>query len=389
MFRRKFYLICLVIALLFVVKLALGAPTEEWKVKMRNLASALNQLLPDVSSKAQFDKANPKTAAKIEELNKALAAVQDELPHHAKQKELSADPMYAAVLNAFRDDVSTAMMAYKAGRVDYAKTLIRNSVTYCTSCHTRHENQSKFEFPIFAEGYNQLSLTEKMKLLAASRQFDQALDLYEANADYESMKKFDNFELEGATRLAIAIMVRVKQKPDPALAIIDHIKERTQREKEFYKELDGWAAALKEWKAEKPIALKTEDDYRKRIESLMKQARSRQDYPFDEKADVDYLRATSLMHTYLEKFPKSKNLSLVLLNLGKAYEVLQDLGFWSLHEFYYESCIRRAPGTETAKECYSRFEDSTVMGYTGSAGTKVPPEIKRKLDELKSLAFGT
>lgn len=388
MTKRKIFLFLSTLAILIAAQLAFGSGHSDLKVKMRSLAAALNNLLPDISSKNVFDRPGSETKKRMAQLSQALDAVEPDLISHEKMRsQFSADPIYAAVLRAFRDDVRSAISAYNLGRVDYSRALLRSSVSYCISCHTRHENTSEFSFPLFAETFKQLTLSEQMKMMAAARRFDEALDLFESSADFESMKQTDNFELEGATRLAIAILVRVKQSPTPGIELIQKIKNKTQRSKEFYKELDGWLSAFQEWQKEKPRSLKAENDYILEMNELMKRAGKRQDFPFDQKADVDYLRATALMHAFLEKFPRSKEIGRVLLNLGKAYEVLQDLGFWSLHENYYEACIRASPRSPEAKECFSRFEDSVTMGYTGSAGTHVPTEVKKKISELKKLAF--
>jgi len=37
-------------------------------------------------------------------------------------------------------------------------------------------------------------------------------------------------------------------------------------------------------------------------------------------------------------------------------------------------------------DCYRRYEQSIFFGYTGSAGTGLPEDVRNKLKELKNLA---
>ena len=48
--------------------------------------------------------------------------------------------------------------------------------------------------------------------------------------------------------------------------------------------------------------------------------------------------------------------------------------------------FRKSPHSNTADLCYRRYEESVYAGFTGSSGTDIPPEIKRRLVELRGLA---
>jgi hypothetical protein len=71
--------------------------------------------------------------------------------------------------------------------------------------------------------------------------------------------------------------------------------------------------------------------------------------------------------------------------LGRAYEVLDELGSWNLHEAYYETCVQKAPKSSWAKMCFARFEASILQGYSGSSGTHIPAYERDKLKTLKEL----
>ena len=58
----------------------------------------------------------------------------------------------------------------------------------------------------------------------------------------------------------------------------------------------------------------------------------------------------------------------------------------SLHELYYEACVRRAPHTTTSAECFRRFEESIYFGYSGSGGVSLPDDVRKNLAELRDLS---
>lgn len=101
---------------------------------------------------------------------------------------------------------------------------------------------------------------------------------------------------------------------------------------------------------------------------------------------VDYLRASTLLHQELGKNITKKNRAEVLYYLGVVYGLLSDSGFWELPDVYFESCIRELPKSQLAKACYSRYEQDIIVGYSGSAGTFIPTDERKKLTMLKELA---
>jgi hypothetical protein len=62
------------------------------------------------------------------------------------------------------------------------------------------------------------------------------------------------------------------------------------------------------------------------------------------------------------------------------------MSFWTLHETYYERCIHAAAHSAISKQCFERLSDSITLGYSGSGGTRIPPEIESQLAKLKTLA---
>ena len=65
---------------------------------------------------------------------------------------------------------------------------------------------------------------------------------------------------------------------------------------------------------------------------------------------------------------------------------MSEHSFWiTRSDFYYETAIRLAPGSDFAPKALAQLEESLVLGYTGSSGTHVPEDVQLLLAELKDL----
>ncbi len=70
--------------------------------------------------------------------------------------------------------------------------------------------------------------------------------------------------------------------------------------------------------------------------------------------------------------------SKVRLTVGRAYRLSQT-------EYLLETAIRLAPQAPFSGDAFALLEEFVASGYTGSAGTHVPPDVQRHLDELERL----
>ena len=63
------------------------------------------------------------------------------------------------------------------------------------------------------------------------------------------------------------------------------------------------------------------------------------------------------------------------------------INLWTLHEAYYEACIKTAPRTQLAKKCYLRYEAVVITEYLASPyNGQVPVHIRHHLDNLRKIA---
>ena len=372
---------------------------------MHRLAAAMTTLIPYVASDEKFE--DPKNAAAIKaavtDLAKETTSLKASLSAHGTQKSRNHDPLLASLATSFDDDVQTSLEVLGTGERSYAQHLLRNSVSYCTACHTRNESESKYQFPVFKSTLDGLGLYNRLQLLSAARQFNEALSDFEASiaptgktkpATSGAAEKSGPLEVERSSRLALSIAIRVENSEARALDLVSKIQKSKVISANFRKELESWKSAL--------IATRTKDSGSKTPVQQLESARAMVDRAQKAAAatwssgpevsrvpDVEYLRASSMLHTFLEKPSTPLQEAEALYLLGRSYSELQSLGFWSPSDLYFESCVRKAPHTKIAQTCVQQYEDGVTLGYTGSSGVHVPAKIQANLKALRTLANPT
>jgi hypothetical protein len=365
---------------------AAAAPPAGWAEKMHSLSQTLSSLLPMVASRAKFN--DPKNAGEVERDTKQLST----LAHSLKAEEKpNSDPSLRVMSGLFAEDIGRAMDALKNGNRDYARHVLKDTTSYCIQCHTQTNNGPDFPRLSLDIKTDDLKPVDRAEFFAATRQFDRSLEAYTQALTGPDLAKSDPFEWENAARTALAITVRVKNDPKQTLALVTQIEKNKARPKSSAQSLKAWKRSIQDWLKEKPLpAGASETDRLKYAEELVKRAQKRQEFPLDHSQDIVYFRAASILHELMQKPPETENRSEFIARslywAGMAGEATRDMNFWTLHETYYEQCIRSLPHSNQARMCFGKLKDSVTLGYSGSSGVQIPPDVSKRLENFKTLA---
>ena len=367
---------------------AFAESKKEWNGKMAALMSALAELAPSLFT--DDTKANAKADAQFAEQLKRVVEISRDIDQNKSHPVTAApddDPGLVVLSQLFREDLERAVATLEpGGRTDYAKSVVRTSVSYCVACHTRGNGGPQFPLiKAFESGLKSASWLEKLSFKAATRQYDEALADVMRQLDSGESVGSGVFELERGVRIALMIAIRVKANPERAILLAEAVLKSKTAPDSLKFNARTWLKDTRAWQAEPKRNLKTDVD-------LLRAARSLLSAPEDLDgvrtggSEVRHLRASQLMHDLLRLYPKSDAIAEALYLIGSSYDVLGDLGFWSLGETYFQACIRRAPHTEMSERCFDRYENSIILGYTGSRGTVIPSAVRTHLNGLKELS---
>ena len=358
-------------------------PANPVPAKMQKLYLTLSDLLTHSSSSERYsDKSNK---SKIEEDLKILST----LSHTMNDREFKgekSDPTLTILSGYLNEESKSAYDAFKNGKFEYSRNIVRALPGTCIACHSRTDNGAQFDKLGLEPSEGNMSAIEKAEFYAATRQFDRAEKEFLSIIENEKTASEDPYTWEQAIRQSVTVAIRVKKDAQLAKKIID--SALTQKKAAFYvkQDLAQWKKSVDQWLKEPKRTIKTEKGLYAEGARLISEAHKLQKFPMDHSADISYLRASSLYYDLIQLAPTGKHVSEALMMQGICNEVLSPKGFEDLHRLFYEACIRKSPHTQTAMDCYRNYERSTIQGYTGSAGVSVPEDIKQKLLDLFSLS---
>jgi hypothetical protein len=362
-----------------------GKPPEDWPAKMQRLSAVLTDLMPYIASPKKFSA--KENAEKIEKDTSELKS----LAHSLKMGEMpNNDPSMKVVTQLFDEDLGRALSSLRTGNRDYARRILSDTTSYCIRCHTQTNNGPEFPRLTMDFQMKDLKPLDRAELLAATRQFEPALDSFKQALSEPELARSDSFAYETAAREALAISVRVHKEPKEALALIKTIEKNKGLKPSFKKNVAAWKHSLEAWRKEKPTKTpRTALQELNEAEALIKSAGQAERNPLDYSQDIVYERASGLLHDLLQRADRTDELSARALYLsGLASEATRDSAFWTMHETYYEQCIRTRPHTEQARQCFERLKDAIEAGYSGSSGTNIPGDVAKRLESFRALAFG-
>ncbi|MCB0407332.1 MAG: hypothetical protein KDD34_03950 [Bdellovibrionales bacterium] len=354
---------------------------QGWSESMQGLSGEVKQILPFVYSR------------QINYSKKEVKSIQNDLENFAKtahkiapqmgEAYLGDDPMVRFSLDQMTSDVQRASHAVSAGQIKYAKGVMKTVMGHCFRCHsmTTAGSQAKWE----VSNFSGLSLNplEKAELLVATRKYEEATHLLEkALVDDQFMLNLP-FDYEAALRRYLVITVRLKPNPQRAIETFEKVLEKKNLPYYLSRKIDQWRAALREWSRSSSKNQFSLSEARR----LLKKAQTKQSFSKDQAADVEYLRATEVLHQLLLSKRTSDEKANIYYLLGEVYEVLDELGYWSLHETYYESCISEKPHSHLSSQCFHRLQESIYLGYSGSSGVHVPSDELERLKQLRAKAL--
>jgi tetratricopeptide (TPR) repeat protein len=286
------------------------------------------------------------------------------------------------------EDLEYAEAQFKNGNSDYAQRYVLNSTTYCTSCHTSVQKGREISWGR-EDLANSMSPLDRAQYYVALRNFDKALEEYNrilSNPDPSSISTRDWL---ASAKKSLAIAVRIKGDSALGLKIIEQLQASSSVPHSLQQTILQWKLDLVAWQKEnKKKSNPTKfTSQLKEANRLLQSGWKVSQFTTPENGSVYFLRASRVLNHLLDGELDKKQRAQVLYTSGLVAESLKDNNLWTVHEMYYESCIRLVPRTEQAKKCYLRYETLVFSEYLSSPyNGYIPVHIKNQLDQLKKIA---
>lgn len=358
---------------------------ESFSGQMRDMAADVRILVSYIYDREAFQ--SPQARPQILRALRDFANVSHAVDAEAGRKFIGDDLLMEYSIGHLKEDAGRALQSFEAGRYEFSRAVAKASLNHCFRCHSVSDAGGKAHWDLGGLQALKFQPLEKADLLVALRQYDKAIEHMEGLLlkPPQDLAQTPGFDFESLLRRYLALMIRVEKDPKRAIAALEKIAAKPETPRYVGAQIDGWTASLEAWAKERARPPKTAKELFRQVDRRFQQASSIQHFERDHSGDVEYLRATSLLHDGMKLKLTPTDQAKALFMLGRAYEVLDDLGSWNLHENYYQACLMRAPAAPTAKPCFTRLEASLYMGYSGSSGTHLPQEEKDRLEKLRTL----
>ncbi|MDP6979676.1 MAG: hypothetical protein QF570_13910 [Myxococcota bacterium] len=264
----------------------------------------------------------------------------------------------------------------------HAQFLVRRFTDFCIACHTRVPSLADSPLTqgfVSDRAIAKLSPVQRASIQVATRRFDDAL------ASYEAIFASDTRPAELLEPLTeyLRVAIRVKYDLDRARGELEKFSRRPDLWSILKTDVEDWLAALDRFSesALSPPSIE-------RARRMLDDAHANRRYPLDSRGGlVQRDLAASELHRYLDKHSGESGADVAevyyLLGLIEGRSPFGHLVYES--DFYLESAIRLSPQTSIGRNAFALLEERAIVGWTGSGGTRMPLEVRRKLDALRAL----
>ncbi len=381
MLRVGTFVLAVTLALWAGSKAGEAAPQDaEPRATMDRIFEALTELLPLSLRETGFEQAQNREA--ILASLQVLVDAADRLEEHAKGR----DPAFAFLGRLLAADVQDIQRRYLREHYQEARYLLHQLTNTCVACHSRlpeARKQSLGERLTKRVEVNALDPDQRARLQIATRQFDAALVTYEKLFADPSVPPV-SMDLGGYFVEYLTVSIRVKRDLKRPVPELKKLARRSDLPLYLRRNVTRWTETLVELQAESAEAPTLE-----RARALVQKARDLSEFSWDRAGLIYDLVASSVLHRVIDTAAYASSVRSEAFYLLGVTEWRTRRSYWvSEAEFYLETAIRTAPQSPFAQRAYALLEEYTVLGYSGSEGVNIPPDVQAKLDELRGMLDG-
>jgi mono/diheme cytochrome c family protein len=353
---------------------------QETRARMADIFAAMRFLLPLSLDADAFesDLQRPRVEQALALLDRSATSLAD----HGSSQEVP----FAHLSRSLAIDARDIHIRYQQGHAREARYLVQTLTETCIACHSRLPAASdapRSEAFVAEVATQNLRTPQRARLAYATRQFDDAQDLYETAIVDPAITATD-IDLEGHLDDYLELEIRVRQDPARAARTLERFAARKDLSPALREQVGHWREALL-----KLAARKRADAPLVTARAEVAAAESARPERDDRDSLVEYLDASSLLHRSVAAEGASAAQQADAFLLLGVIETRIGRSFWlSQAESYLETAIRLAPGKPVARDAYARLEEFLTAGYSGSAGTSLPPDVQQKLEQLRGISEG-
>lgn len=331
------------------------------------------------------DEKSPKNAETQEALERFAA-------NAAPQKHgqlFNSNPMAKETFDILSQTLKESAADYKQGRTGSSKMLLKAAFHTCLSCHASGLTKTSFRFAdtesLAAKAESPL---QKAQIHFVFRDFNKARE--EARNVLKSPPRSGAqnpvaapWSSRDAMELVLSTSILLEETPESLSKEISEWQKNLVLSESLGTEVEEWKASLTQWAAEPKVS--TPPSLAK-LRALVGQKKGDDLLPYQSNL-VNHLRArTSLSRLAGNPAITANQRAETLHLLGLIYRAQDNNVFLGFADAYFTSCIRMAPKSARARQCFASLRASIVEANTGSSGTHLENAEKETLLKMGKLA---
>ena len=350
------------------------------RAEMSRIFDAMVFLLPASLDEDRFVAPEEREAirARIGE----LVAAADDLQAHSRGRDMG----FGFLSRSLSSDIAEIQRRYDDGREEEARYYLHELAQVCVACHSRLPKAR--EYPLadrLLEDPNvaKLDLRERARLQVAVRRFGDAMTTWETLFADPAASPSD-LDIGGDFVDYLTVAVRTERDLPRARKTLEKFNRRGDLQRYLRARVSSWIEALGELEA-RGLDQPTLANARK----LVDKAHALSEFPGGRERLVYDLAASGVLHRYVDGAKKGDpSLAEAFYLLGVIEARTVDSYWVPQTEFHLEAAVRLDPKGPYAERAYNLLEEYIVLGYGGSSGVHVPPDVESRLAQLRGLIDG-
>ncbi|MCO5113218.1 MAG: hypothetical protein M9899_03485 [Bdellovibrionaceae bacterium] len=346
-----------------LITLTALAQSEEWTRKMLGFVGPVAKIYSVDLNKSTFTEQERATlSSAIQDLNNVSHGLKFSVINFFSKK----DPAIKAEYDQFKHSLD---MAEKLMPLDPKQSVFytRHAIGQCAACHSKG-GKSTHLFDLFKD--NKIPETEKGHLALAMRDYQASAEIFKTIL-LTSATPSDYFQTHRALVHYINSALLADYDKDKILVDLKNIQDKATNK--------GTLNDLKNLRSNvsKPQEIKSVQEALTELQSYQS------DFMTFEKSLYTSLKIKNLLHEKLKDLKTNEERASAYAALGDIYAHFPEISIFMVPENYYALCVRTHPKTELASECFKKYEDKIILGYSGSSGMHVPEFERARIKELK------
>lgn len=275
---------------------------------------------------------------------------------------------------------------FNQGDKSYARWMMNSTLNICMECHTQTRTEN-YPFKALQDVTGFRSDFDRAEFLFAIRDFEKANPIYERLIEKYPKSSIDVLSLETALKRQVAYYARVKRDLPAGRALLKGFLKNKNLPKVLQANIKVWMAEFQRWEKLKlpdPVKATTPEILAFAEKNLKVEPPPERLLSSDPRLISD-LVISGILFEHLKTHLQADQTADLLYWIAVCDREVNNTFFYSLADLYLRECMTKYPEKPIAAKCFTEYENNTILGYTGSSGTHVPPEVREDLRQLKGV----